>query len=206
MSRRALSLACALVAGACGAAPATPVPAERSHTGRAPPPSDADPLPYTPGPGPAGETDRAVALAVSGGEDQARRMLPALLLALRDGDEQRLAQLLADDLSYVHGDPTATRSRSGLVQSVSNQARRAALQPDLTVEQLVDLESVRVTRAAQYWQDRPMPTGLVATDLVVEVSVSEEGRVALRNMLGQAWNAHGALVVRPGSDPRILAL
>ncbi len=148
------------------------------------PATNRDPLPYTPPPSTTeGHTGQTVALAASGGEDQARRMLPALLRAIRDVDERELEQLLAERILIY--------------------ARRSVLPADARVSELVDLEQLEVRRAAQFWP-RDMPQAVRPTDLVVEVPIHEPGRAPLRTLLG--WHLRGQLVVRPGRDPRIVAL
>jgi hypothetical protein len=193
----------ALFLAACGSAAA----GERARAPeRAPtlPSSDRDPLPYTPTPEASGHTDQTVALSVAGGEDQARRMLPALLTAVRDADERRLEQLLAEEVSSAQNREGRGRPRSALIAHVLRYARRSVIQPDARVEDLVDLPNVRVSRAAQFWTGRDTPEGVHPTDLVVEVPLLQAGRAPLRTMLG--WHLRGHLVVRPGRDPRVVAL
>jgi hypothetical protein len=169
------------------------------------PPSDRDPLPYTPPASSTGHTDETVALAATGGEDQARQMLPALLRAVRDADELALERLLSDEVVSVQGrGDTRPLPRSVYIERVTAVSRRAAIPPDVEVGQLVDLTSVRVTRAGQFWAGRQMPEGVRATDLVVEAPLLDEGRASLRAML--LWTLRAYLAVRVGRDPRIVAL
>lgn len=189
----------ALACASCGAAP-------QEHTAepRQIPPSDRDPLPFTPAPEGVGETDRTVALSATGGEDQARQMLLALVRAVRDADERRLEELFADELVITQGHARPERrARSTAVQRILVNARRGLIQPDVEVEELIDLSSVEVSRAAQHWQGREPPDGIRPTDVVVEVTLLPEGR-ALRPLLG--WVLRGLVVVRPGRDARIVAL
>lgn len=168
------------------------------------PPTDRDPLPYTPEPVVEGFTDDAVALAAAGGEDQARRMLPALLAAVRDGDERALQQLLADPVAQVVNIDAEPRPRAAVVNRILVYARRSLIQPDVTLDELVDLASVRTSPASQFFAGRGLPAGTRPTDIVIEVSLLEAGRAPLRALLG--WHLRGAMVVRPGREPRILAL
>jgi hypothetical protein len=166
------------------------------------PASDRDPLPYTPVPRAANaSTDETVALAASGGEDQARQLLPILIRAIRDADERQLDQLFADDIVQGQSEP---RPRSVLVQRVLIYARRQIIAADTPVEELVDIPNVQVARAGQFWQGRSPPPGVRPNDIVVEVPLLEAGRLPLRTTLG--WQLRGYLVVRPGRDPRIVAL
>lgn len=172
------------------------------------PSTDRDPLPFTPAPMSHGRTDVTVALSASGGEDQARQMLPALLIAIRDADERGLDSLFADEVGST--DPQRQRparrgrSRAMIVQSILLHARRAILPVDAQVTDLVDLEALTVTRAAGFWQGGALPDDVRPTDLVLEITLLEPGRRPLRTVLG--WNTRAAMVVRPGSDPRIVAL
>lgn len=173
-------------------------------SGRSVPPSDRDPLHFTPTPATEGHTDEPVALAAAGGEDQARRLLPALLVAVRDADERGLEQLLDTQVvSLLQNRSAAVRPREVVVQRLLLYARRSVIQPDVGVEELIELGSVQTSRAAQFFEGREMPEGLRATDVVLEVSVHDAARGALGAMF--RWHARGAMVVRPGRDPRIVA-
>lgn len=168
------------------------------------PPSDRDPLHFSPAPTTEGHTGEPVALAAAGGEDQARRLLPALLLAVRDADERRLEQLLAPRvIRLLQHRSAAVRPREMVVQRLLLYARRSVIQPDVRVEELVEIGRVQASRAAQFFEGREMPEGIRATDVVLEVPVLATGRGALGAML--RWHARGAMVVRPGRDPRIVA-
>lgn len=200
MWRLALSLlSCTALAG-CAAAGAPRV--DRSDV----PATDRDPLPFTPPPEPAGETDRAVSLAASGGEDQARQLLPVLLRAARDADQHQLEQLLLDEVVLLqgHGSRALIQPRASLVERVLHAARRSILQPDAEVDELVDLTTVRVSRAAEHYQAGNLPPHVRATDVVLDVSLLEAGRAPLRVLF--QWQLRGRIIVRPGRDPRIVAL
>lgn len=184
---------------ACGAARVPPsAPA-------ALPPTDRDPLPFTPPPEPAGETDRTVALAASGGEDQARELLPALIRAVRDSDARRLEQILAEELVALQGqgDRPLPRPRAWLVERALALGQRQVIPPDAEVDDLVELASVQVGRVSQFWPAGSAPSGVRATDLVVEVQLTEQGRGPLRAIF--SWHLRGRIVVRPGREPRIVA-
>jgi hypothetical protein len=146
-----------------------------------------------------------VALAASGGEDQARRMLPALLEAMRDGDARALEQLLSDEVVASRGRSRSRPSpRATLIQQILLYARRGLIPADAAPGDLVGLDALRVLRAAQHWRGRDAPDGVQRTDLVVEFPVLEPGRGPLRSVLG--WHRRGFIVVRPGRDSRIVAL
>lgn len=185
-------------------ATAAPPPSSPSRHGL--PRTDRDPLPFSAEPAPRGHTGDTVTLLAAGGEDQARRMLPRLLEALRDGDEAALESLLAPVVfraarRRANG---AARPRASLVQRMLIYAGRGMLQPGTPIAELVELEQVSVQRAAGAYPDGSLPGSVESTDLVVEVPIRDPGRTALRALLG--WHQRGRLIVRPGSDPRIVAL
>ena len=68
-------------------------------------------------------------------------------------------------------------------------------------------EAVRGLAVGESRTVRILPTdayGEWSEDLVVEVPIHEPGRAPLRTLLG--WHLRGQLVVRPGRDPRLVAL
>jgi hypothetical protein len=188
----------------CGA-PAEPEEEVAHTSGDEVPASDRDPLPFTPLPTGTGRTDQTVALVAAGGEDQARQLVPALLRAVRDADERALDQLFADEVAQTTGrSDVPPRPRAVLVERILIYAQQQVVQPDVPLDELVDFASVQVMRAAQFWQGRELPEGISPTDVVVEVPLLDAGRGPLRGMLG--WHLRGRMVVRPGRDPRIVAL
>lgn len=171
------------------------------------PVTDHDPLPYAPAPRAEGSTDEPVALVAAGGEDQARWMLHDLLMAMRDGDERRLEQLLADELlSPYPGEGGRLRPRAAVIPQILTVSRRGLIQPDVQIGALVELDRVEVSRAARFFEHRSLPAGLRATDIVVVVPMRDEGRTPMRMMLGPHWQLRGHLVIRPGQDARVVAL
>ena len=167
--------------------------------------TDRDPVPYTPPAQARGVAGETVALAASGGEDQARRLLVALLEAVRDADESGLELLFAEEIAPARGrDSTALRPRSAVIQRVLIYARRGVISGAVSVEDMVDLGALEISRAATHYRGRDMPPNVRPTDLVVEIPILEPGRVALRTMLG--WHPGGLIVVRVGSEARILAM
>lgn len=200
MWRLVLALLCSIALLGCGAGGAHPARAS------AVPATDGDPLPFTPPPEPEGHTDRTVALAASGGEDQARQMLPVLLRAARDGDQHQLEQILLEEVVMLQGrgDRPLARPRSSFVEHLMHAARRSVIQTDVEVEEMVDLTTVRVSRAAEHYQGRSLPTNVRATDVVLDVNLLEAGRAPLRMLF--LWQMRGRIIVRPGRDPRVVAL
>lgn len=198
-----LILSCAALV-ACGG-PETEGPREPVRRA-ALPATDRDPVPYTPPTSTEARTGEVTSLSAAGGEDQARRMLPAFLEAMRDADERALGQLLGEEIGSVRarGRRHAASPRATLVQRIVLHSRRAQLASDTEVEQLVDLERLRVSRASEFWAGREMPRTVLPTDLVLEVPLLEAGRGPLRTLVG--WSVRGHLVVRPGRDARIVAM
>ena len=202
--RRCVLLAVLTTLG-CGPSPNADEPTATSEA-RAFPSTDRDPLPYTPAPTTRAEAGATVALAAAGGEDQAARMLPELLIALRDADERRLESVFAEEVLYLgrRRRSSGPRLRAELVQRILIYARRSIVPADAEPGDLVDLSEVAVRRAANYFEGEDLPESIRPTDLVVEVPVRNEARSPLRTVLG--WHLRGHLVVRPGRDPRIVAI
>ncbi len=170
------------------------------------PTTDRDPLPYTPAPSAEGRAGTLVSLTAAGGEDQARRMLPALLRAIRDADGRELTDLFAEEVGAVRARRASqpAQARSGIVQRILLYAQRGLVPPDVEIGALVDLERLTVSRASDFWAGRDMPQVVLPTDLVLEVPLLEPGRGPLRTVLG--WSVRGHLVVRPGREARIVAM
>lgn len=203
MSRLLATSALLLALGCSG--PAFDEPSPTTTAGSGLPVTDRDPVPYTPPAQARGRTGATVALAASGGEDQARRMLVALLEAVRDGDDARLAELFAEEVAVARGRDTSTvRPRSAVIQRVLIYARRGVISGSVPVDEMVELGSVEISRAATHYRGRDAPPNIRPTDLVVQVSILEAGRTALRTMLG--WHPGGLFVVRAGRDARIVAM
>lgn len=172
------------------------------------PATDRDPLPYTPPPADPGLAGETMALAASGGEDQARQMLRALVGALRDvgtQGERPLTALFDEEVGQV-ADRVATRAgrpRAGIVQRLLIYARRSIIPPEAEVAELFDLDDVEVHRASVFFRNRELPSTVTATDLVVQAPILAPGRNPMRTLFG--WSDRGTLVVRPGREPRIVA-
>ena len=172
------------------------------------PATDRDPLPYTPPPTETAIAGDTVALAAAGGEDQARQMLPALIYALRDvneNGERELTQLFAEEVGLVAARHASRpgRPRATLIQRMLIYARRSIIPADAEVEDLFDVAAIQVFRASVFFRGRELPSTVRVTDTVVVVPVLADGRVPMRTLMG--WVGRGYLVVRPGRDPRIVA-
>ncbi len=200
--RSALPVLLAAATCACGGADpsASAAGAPRAEL----PVTDHDPLPHTPPPSEAALAGEPGALAAAGGEDQARRMLPALVDAMReaDGGERRLVGLFDDEVGLVARAAT-TQPRATLIVRLVSHARRGAIPAEAAVEDLFELDRVRVERASRFFANRELPRTSRPTDLVLLAPVREAGRSPMRALFGWTTTAH--LVVRPGRDPRIVA-
>lgn len=202
------------VAACATAAPASPSRNQPPRSAAGPragplvvvPDTARDPLPYTPPPSTRSRPGQPVGLSASGGEDQARRLMPEFLRAVRAADEDRLMELLYDEVAHLDRSRARRRARprSSLVRRILLYARRHPLPTDVAVRDLVDLSQLEVRPARERWSDGNLPSPLRGTDLLVSMPVREAGRLPLRFMLG--WGLRGALVVRPGRPPRIVAL
>lgn len=161
------------------------------------PSTHRDPPTYVPAPEAEPTTGALVGAIASGGEDQARALLVAIVLGIRDGDVEALRALLADEVLQ------AVRSRriSGarLAEQWVARARLARLPSELPFEALIEVESIRVTPIPR----EPETAGLLPSDLLVRFTVTQLARHAL-GALASA-DGRGALVVRPGEDPRVVA-
>jgi hypothetical protein len=189
--------------GACGAAPVAPDLDRRASAVTEPPPTDADPPAWVPPPDEAPTTGRAVAIATSGGYDQARAVAIRFVLAVRDGDEAVLSRLLSERVGHVVPRLTSpNRDRGELVRIIVRNPRRAGLSPDVPLDELVDSARMEVTPLVR--NTDTLPPGLSGSDLLVQFPLRAQGR-RFRLIISN-WSAEGRLVVRPGVEPQILCL
>ena len=192
MSSRSL-LALALALTACGARPLPidePVPA-----------TDGDPSSYVPAPSAAPHTGEPVGIVLSGGDELARQVLVAVVLAMRDGDEAGIARLLAGRVGHASGTGAlrTTWPRATLAHQLAVSAAASHVDLDAPFESLVEDGTVRVVPAAEHFTDATRPEVVDPSDLVVLFTPTALGRRALSGL------ATGVLVVRPGPEPTIVA-
>lgn len=161
------------------------------------PSTHRDPPPYVPAPDAAPTTGALVGVIVSGGEDQARALLVRLVLAIRDADADAVGEVLAPSVLL----PGRSRRIEGarLAAQWVSQARTAGLPPDAPFEELVDVESIRVGPIPA----QPAVSDLLPGDLLVRFALTPLARRALAGVA--PGDGQGALVVRPGEDPRVVA-
>jgi len=192
-----------IVAAACGGArgesDTTVSQAEQA------PPTYQDPPPYTPGPATDAHTGEVSALATAGGYDQARAVALELVTAVRDRDEETLTRLVTDPVGRVLPRLSApNRARATVLRQILHSPRRAGLGPDVELDALIDATRMTVTPLSRLPNAPAIPAGLLGSDLMVRFPLAATGRQQLRFVL--SWAVEGAIVVRPGSEPRVIAL
>lgn len=197
LSARLLACAGAL-AFACGA-PSPPLPDPIV------PATHRDPPTHLPAPIGHGETGGPVSLAASAGEEQAREMLVALVIALRDQDAESLASLLAPAVFFSAtlrgGRAPASVSSTALTQQLLAAARIAQARRDARFEDLVDPGSIRVAPIAAAFPGA-LPPELEPGDRIVSFSPTASGR---RLLAALAQESRVSLVIRSGQGARIVA-
>ncbi len=167
--------------------------------------TDADPPAHTPAPTPEARTGDVASLAAAGGYEQARSMALSLVAAARDGDEGALVALLDERLGRVVPHLAGpSRDRALVVRHVLFSPARGELGPDVPLENLVDEGRVEVAPLSRYLHGQPIPAGLLGTDLLVTLPLTAQGRQQLRVLF--TWPLDGAVLVRPGPEPRIVGL
>lgn len=197
-------LSAAGCAVACGhARPLEPTPESRSLHGA--PSTVWDPPAWTPPPAEQPRTGSAVGVAAAGGYDQAREKALAVVRAVRDRERAVLERLLAERVARVSPQlGGGARPRARVIAHVLDNPRRSGLGPDVPLGELLDTERIRVRPLAQAMGDRPIPSGMQGSDLLVTFPLRPQGRRWFRFLFG--WRTKGGVVVRPGARPRIIAL
>jgi hypothetical protein len=144
-------------------------------------------------------------LATAGGYDQARAVAIELVTAVRDSDEETLTRLVTDPVGRVLPRLTApNRSRDTVLRQILHSPRRAGLGPDVELDALIDPTRMTVTPLSRLPNSPAIPAGLLGSDLMVRFPLAATGRQQLRFVL--SWAVEGAIIVRPGSEPRVVAL
>jgi hypothetical protein len=144
-----------------------------------------------------GHTGAPVALVLRGGDEQARDVVVALVLAIAAGDEAEVARWLAERVSHAQGGALHTSwTRAVLARQLVQGAASSALDPDATFESLVLPETMRVIDAGTHFT-AGRPDGIDATDEVVLFTPTAIGRRVLAGL-------GGIVVVRPGPEPLVV--
>lgn len=184
---------------ACGSTATLPPP---------PAPSTAlDPAPYVPTPTdvPA-EVGTESAIAISGGESQARALAIRTLEAIRDGDPRRLEALLSPRMARVQPRPTEPRiPREAIIQNITQHPRRGEIVAGAPLTDYFDIARMQIQPLETLTPQ--VPRGLEAGDLVVYVPFSGNRRIW--RVFGQfvgGWNSRASVLVRTGSDATVVGL
>lgn len=171
-----------------------------------PPVTDSDPPPWTPTPERSAWSSGAVGLTMSGGHDQARSVARLVVQAIVDGDAAALERHLAPRIArMIPGVSSPADSAASVIRLATHQQRRANLRLGTPIEQLVELERIDVSPLSRHLVNRPIPPGLLPSDLYVVVPMTAEGRRFFRRLV-RGWGPHGAVLVRPGTVPQVIGL
>lgn len=193
-----LALGCvAPLALGCVAPPAARPPPRVPSTHR-------DPPTHLPAPTERGETGTVASLAASSGDEQARDLVVALVIGIRDQDAAAVEALLAPAIVYTstlrQGRSAASVGAPAFAAHLVSAARAAHVRGDARLEELVELGSIRVAPIAAAFPDG-LPRELEPGDRVVRFEVTPLGRRALAAL---ARDGAVALVIRPGQGARIV--
>lgn len=202
VARWLVALAVSLQPACGGAGSAVEAPRAEAEL----PPTDRDPPPWVPEPSDEPHTGRAVGVVTSGGLEQARAVTLRVVEALRDADRQALEEHLADPIGRIRPrllSPRIARAQI-IAQVTAPRHQQYAVGTDTPLEELIDADQIEVVPLAQHEQAAELPEGFLPTDLLVTVPIREPGRRFLGIVL--QWLGEGRLVIRPGADPRVVAL
>jgi hypothetical protein len=191
-----LALSIASAVGACGSG---------SHeVENAMPETSSDPLPFVPPAAGEGQTGETVGLSVTGGREQARAVALQLIYAIRDADEPALEGLLGDPLGRVVPRLVGgVRTRRDALETLMHAPARNGLDSAIPIEHLVAVDQFRVIELRERDGSVTTPAGFREDDLLVSFPLAAQGLRFLRPLL--SWPASGAIVVRSGAEPRIIA-
>lgn len=195
MRSGALLLALFQIAG-CGATSSDPEHAS--------PETSSDPLPFVPPATGEGRTGEAIGLSLTGGREQARAVALQLIYAIRDSDESVLEGLLGDPLGRVVPRlVSGVRTRRDALETLLHAPARNGLDSAIPIEHLVAVDQFRVLELRERDGSIGTPAGFRDDDLLVSFPLGAQGLRFLRPLL--SWPASGAIVVRAGAEPRIIA-
>jgi hypothetical protein len=154
-----------LLLGACGGG-SVARPLEAEHAGYGDERFEArERAAYAPEPVLRAQSGDSVALAVSGGEEQARSTAVSMVQAMLDADAPALNGLFAERVIFVVS--SSAQARSELIERCLREARTLQYEPDVRIEAVVDLSAIEVRRADRQHTDLPLPPGIRASDLAV---------------------------------------
>jgi len=128
------------------------------------------------------------------------RLVAAVLLAAL----RALEQLLSEDVGEIDARSTTRggRPRASLVERMLLYARRSIIASDVQIEDLVDLNEIRVTRASRFFQGRELPSGVRLTALVLGApgSAAGAGVALLYGEAGGSWAPVGSVLGEQAGD------
>ncbi len=168
-----------------------------------------DPPPYTPLPSEEDEVSRRdlpIALRTSGSEERARILAIRFVRAIRDSDAAELERSLDARLARVQprlGRPG--RPREAVVEQLLHHPRRRGFGPSMRLEEIIDVERASIRPLTEAPGADPIPNGLRPSDLLVILPLRPLGRRFLRHLV-PGWNQSATLIIRPGSNARIVGL
>ncbi len=184
-----------LMLAACGGPP------ESTTSETLPPSTDRDPPPYTPIVSDAATTGAVVALATSSGTEQGRSVALRFIEAIRDQDRSVLERLLAEQLFSAQ--PRlggAQRPRAAVMRALTQPRRSGTLGPDTPIEQIIDMTHFQVQLLSE--SHTRIPDGLRPQDILVSVPLRNQHRT----LIGRGALHRLIMVIRPGGNPRVVAL
>jgi len=170
------------------------------------PSTQGDPPSYAPPPSSEATTGGPVGLRSSGGRQAARALALTLLEAVRVGNADELRRLLPGRVARSL--PRISRRMNpaqGVVSQILDPRHRQAAGTARQLSALLDLDHVDARPLTERLHGRPVPTGLMSTDLFVVVPLTPAGRRFFGRLL-PGWRLVGGVIVRPGANPQILGL
>jgi hypothetical protein len=132
-------------------------------------------------------------------------MVTQFIRAARDADEGALETLLAPSIGRVFPRLAAvSRGRAHIVQELLTQGpRRRTLDPDISIDEIIDVAGIVAVPLSQEYSEESLPPGFRGSDLYVSFPLHMPGRQYFGRL---GWRLKGAMVVRPGAEPEIIAL
>lgn len=114
-----------------------------------------------------------------------------------------LGSLLAENVSRVFPRPSPRRiNRDAAIRLMVLERRGQPLGPETSVDTLARLDDIETVNLGEFLGGRPVPNGLLASDTLVRIPLTVRGMQA---GLASGWGRQGgAIIVRGGTDPRVI--
>jgi hypothetical protein len=154
---------------------------------------------FAPRPGTSARAGDGVALAATGGEEQARSAAVSMVQALLDGDAPALGDLFAERVLLVL--TGNTQARAELIERCVREARALQYEPDARVDAIVELSAIEVRRAGLAG-DATLPPAIRASDLLVTLPAPRGANAETLHHIPCLT----ALYVRPGTRSTIVGI